>query len=123
MNMFKDAARKKAEDAAKQIASDHGRQTALAELASDVAEQLMQYLIEHPVLQEVQVGTHNNVVNLQKTQTSRSLQILCGGPDLFSLVEGRPEFQRHVNSGMPRPVTSNPLDKAQMIEEVLHWLA
>ena len=123
MNMFKDAARKKAEDAAKQIGLDHDRQTALAALASDIAEQLMDYLVDHPVFQEIQIGTHNNIVNLHKTRTGRSLQLLCSDPDLYSLVEGRPEFQRQVSSEIPRPATSNPLNKKQMIEEVLNWLA
>lgn len=123
MNMFKEGARKRAEDAAKQIASDHDRQTALAALASDIADQLMSYLVEHPALQEIQLGTHNSVVNLHKPQTGRSLQILCGDADLFSLVESHPEFQRQVNSGTPRLVKSTPVNKTQMINEVLNWLA
>jgi hypothetical protein len=121
MNMFSEAVRKKTEEAARQIRTDYERTQAI--LAKDVADQLIHYLVEHPALQNIDIGFQNNVVTLTKTLTKRVLQIICSGVDAFSLVEKVPGFQGLVTEIQPPITKGRTIPLVQMTSEVTSWLA
>lgn len=116
MNKFTDAARRKADKAAKGPANEN-------ELARGIYDQLRQHLSAGLTDLQVQLDYERNVVRLYKPDTVRQLQIICLAEGMFHLDERSSGFQRVVTYNLPRTYRTNePISEEKMIDEVLIWL-
>jgi hypothetical protein len=116
MNMFSDAARRRAEEAARRPANE-------TEIARDICQQINQYVATAPATPTVQVDHERNVARLFRPNTDRMFQITCLADGTFHVDENGRETQRVVTYNLPRTYTIRaPTSEDKMIEEVLAWM-
>ncbi|GLH80708.1 hypothetical protein SSBR45G_56170 [Bradyrhizobium sp. SSBR45G] len=94
----------------------------LEELAREVADDLQNWLSDHPVLQIVEISTDAHEVIVIKPETSRKLRINCRGKDSFELVDRGPDYQTQVSQPYPSTSSQHPITQAEMVARVKAWL-